>query len=712
MPKWESKQCKSTVDEPYTWPVPRVMFIVGLTAVVVVPMVLRLPLWVAVSLTAVSLLLLLVTLFRRSAVVVWCGAALLFCLVAGGWRWLYVAPITEQTGRQDVITARVTAIPAEGQMYAVRVVDSQCLPQGCGLLLYVAEEHAPTWGDYITASVTYSPLTARQEYRRGQGIHLRAFPTDYADTRVTQAEKSLSFYDGFARVRKSLSATARQGLPLEQGGLLTAMCFGEKQGVTQQWQNAFSRSGIAHLLAVSGLHLSVVSGAVLLLFSRLGRRVSAALTMVTVLLFIWLIGDTPSVVRAGVMALVFLTGRVFRQRADSLNSLGLAAVLLLLYNPYMVFSVGFQLSFAATVGVLTVTPRLMEEREESREGWRKWVDGARNSVAVCVGATLPTLPFVCYYFGGFPLTTVLTNLAVVPVSGAALLLGWSGTLLSYIPFLSWVGHGLLVIAGGLIGYMQQVATWMSADRVFVTVDTRWLLAFVSGLCMLLMGGILLRIPWRRVLCVALAIAVAVLGIGVPLTDRLIRVTVIPAESGAVLTVRQGSHTALCVSNGDSLSEAVWRTSGADPQVLLVQDVPATQVSALTELAQGASVYRMAAEEPILGIPFSVTDIEEGAAVPLWQDAGITLVTEGWWRLDNKHSPIWICVDPTAPPPKEVDGCVIYANGVPRVPVSLPCVAAGSPRDEAERERVSLWIEETPVTFTVRRGGEWSVLPWL
>ncbi len=712
MAKWESKQRKSTVDEPYTWPVPRVMLVAGLTAVVVVPMVLRLPLWAAISLTAMSLLLLLSTLFRRSAVAVWCGAALLFCLIAGGWRWLYVAPVTEQTERQDVITARVTAIPAEGQMYAVRVVDSQCLPQGCGLLLYISEEYAPEWGDYVTASVTYSPLTQRQEYRRGQGIHLRAFPTDYADAIIIPADKRASLHDGLARARKSLSDIVRQHLPAEQGGLLAAMCFGDKQGVTQRWQTAFSRSGIAHLLAVSGLHLSVVSGAVLLLFSRLGRRVSAALTMVTVLLFIWLIGDTPSVIRAGVMALVFLMGRVSRQRSDSLNSLGLAAVLLLLYNPYMVFSVGFQLSFAATAGVLTVAPRLMGEREESREGWRRWVDGVRNSVAICVGATLPTLPFVCYYFGGFPLTTVLTNLAVVPVSGAVLLLGWGGTLLSYIPFLSWAGHGMLVIAGGLIGYMQQIATWMSADRVFVTVDTRWLLVFVSGLCMLLMGGILLRIPWRRVLCVTMGIAVVSLGVGALLTAPLMRVTVTPAGSGAVLTIRQGTHTALCVGNGDSLSEAVWRTSGADPQVLFVQDVPATQVSALTELAQGASVYRMAAEEPILGIPFSVTDIEEGAAVPLWKDADIALVTEGWWRLDNKRSPLWICIDPTAPPPKEVDGCVIYVSGVPRVPVSLPCVAAGSPRDKAERERVSLWIEEDPVTFTVRRGGEWSVLPWL
>lgn len=490
------------------------------------------------------------------------------------------------------------------------------------------------------------------------------------------------------------------------------MCFGDKRGVTTRWQTVFSRSGIAHLLAVSGLHLSVVSGATLFLFSRLGRRVAAALTMMAVLLFVWLIGDTPSIVRAGVMALVFLTGRVFRQRADSLNSLGLAAVLLLLYNPYMIFSVGFQLSFAATVGVLTVAPRLMGEREESCERQPKIIRTVRNSVAVCVGATLPTLPFVCYYFGGFPLTTILTNLMVVPVSGVVLLLGWSGTLLSFAPFLSWLGRGLLVIAGGLVRYMQQIAEWMSAEQLFVHTDMRWLLVLVGAVCVLLTCGILMRISMRRVLCATVAIVMVALGIGLPLTAPLMRVTVTPTQSGAILTIRQGGHTALCVSSGDGLDEAVWQTNVADPEVLLVRDVPAARVSALTELAQGAAVYRLAAEEPVLGVPFEVIDREEGATVPLWSDSGIVIVTEGWWRLDNKRAPLWICVDPTAPPPKEVNGCVIYATEVPRVPLALPCVAVGRPRDEKERESISLWIEEDSVTFTVRRGGEWSVLPWL
>lgn len=711
MAQWGTKQRMYSPQEPYTWPVRRVMFTAGLTAVVVILLVLWIPLWAAVLLTAVALILFLTALFRRSALAVCFGAAVLFSLVAGCQRWLYVTPIMEQAGQQDVITARVTAVPAEGRMYAVRVVDSRCLPEGCGVLLYVSEEQAPQWGDYVIASITYFPLTERQEYRRGQGVHLRAFPTDFAVATIVQGGNGSSFHDGFVRARTGLSECVRHELPAEQGDLLAAMCFGDKQRVSQRWQTAFSRSGIAHLLAVSGLHLSVVSGAILLLFARLGRRISAMLTMSAVLLFMWLIGDTPSVIRAGVMVLVLLTGRVLRQRADSLNSLGLAAVLLLSYNPYMLFSVGFQLSFAATVGVLTLSPRLAGEVTEPREGWQRITRAIRNSVAVCVGATLPTLPLVCYYFGGFPLTTVLTNLAVVPVSGALLLLGWSGALFCLVPFLSWLGQGLLVMAGGLVRYMQQMAVWMSAERLFVHTDMRWLLVFIAALCLLVMCGAWLRVSWRRVLCVTLSIAVTVLGIGLPLTAPLMRITVAPTSSGSVLTIRQGRHTALCITSGDSLSEAVWLTGNAVPQVVLVRDVPIAQVSALEELVQEASVYRVAAEEPVLGVSFSVTDTEEGKTVPLWGDSGITLVTEGWWRLDNRRAPLWICVDATAPPPKEVDGCVLYAAGVPRVPLALPCIAVGNPRDEQDVERVSLWIEDS-VTFTVRKSGEWSVLPWL
>ena len=94
-------------------------------------------------------------------------------------------------------------------------MESQHLPVGCGVLLYVSEEQAPEWGDYVTASVTYSPLTARQEYRRGQGVHLRTFPTDYANTVVTQKDKTVSFRDGFVRARQNLSERVQQYLPAE-----------------------------------------------------------------------------------------------------------------------------------------------------------------------------------------------------------------------------------------------------------------------------------------------------------------------------------------------------------------------------------------------------------------------------------------------------------------------------------------------------------------
>ena len=95
------------------------------------------------------------------------------------------------------------------------------------------------------------------------------------------------------------------------------------------------------------------------LLRRLGYRLSAVLTIPFILAFMLLVGFTPSVCRAGVMCLVWLGGYLVSRRQDGLNSLGLAAMLLLAENPYTLQNAGFQLSFMATAGILLIAPRLM-----------------------------------------------------------------------------------------------------------------------------------------------------------------------------------------------------------------------------------------------------------------------------------------------------------------------------------------------------------------
>lgn len=714
----------------YRWPARRVLWAVGATATIAIAAALLLPLWVAPVAALGLVLSLLIPGLRRPIWVLCSLTAVLFLLVAAGHRYGRVRPLEALAGHTDTVTGWVAAVPASGSMYTLEVTGADRVPAGSRLLLYCPDECAPSLHDTVTARVQLDTLYDSQFYRRAQGIHLCAFPTEYGEDAlcITRGSGAPTLSRSLWPLKQRLTATLRGALPGEEGALLAALCLGDRSGLTEERLDTFSRSGISHVLVVSGLHLSLVAGAVLVLLRFCGRRGAALLTVPVVVLFMLFIGGTPSVVRAGVMCLVWLVGRICRQRADALNSVGLAGLCLLIYDPYMLFSAGFQLSFVATVGVVTLTPRLyrdqgrpLQEEKWPVRMWRRMVAYLWGGAAVCVAATIPALPFVCYYYGGFPLTTVLTNLLAIPAGTGALLTGWLGVLLAGVPLLYPIGRGLLLVAGYLARYLAWVAQLCSPQGTFVRVDTLWSLALVSGLCILLVYGILRRVSRRRLLAGVLALSVLAVGVGLPLTLGVPRLTVSPAGDGASILLRQGRRAALLVTHSDGLSDAIYTAEGLDLDLVFVGDGDPADGGALARLVHGTDathVYTTATTGWEAGVPFAVHEFYPGDRLSVWGRYSLTVPADGWWRLEVGDAALLVCTDPAAPPPEEATpGMVVYAGGLPAQPLPtgqsvLVCgdqwLAANRP-DPAARMAV---LTDTSVTFTTRPTGEWSVLPWL
>lgn len=714
----------------YRWPARRVLWAVGATATVSIAAALLLPLWVAPVAALVLPLTLLVPGLRRPMWVLCSLTAVLFLLVAAGHRYGRVRPLEALAGQTDTVTGWVAAVPASGSMYTLQVTQAERVPAGSRLLLYCPDECAPSLQDTVTARVRLDTLYDSQFYRRAQGIHLCAFPAEYGEDAlcITRGSGVPAPSRCLWPLKQRLTGTLRGVLPGEEGALLAALCLGDRSGVTRETLDAFARSGISHILVVSGLHLSLIAGAVLALLRFCGRRSAALLTVPVVVLFMLFIGGTPSVVRAGVMCLVWLVGRVCRQRADALNSLGLAALCLLLYDPYTLFSAGFQLSFAATVGVVTLTPRLYRAADHpvQEETWpaRVW-RGLRaylwGGAAVCIAATIPALPFVCYYYGGFPLTTVLTNLLAIPAGTGALLAGWLGVLLAGVPLLYPIGQGLLLVAGYLARYLAWAAELCSPQGTFVRVDTFWSLALVAGLCVLLVYGILRRVSRHRLLAGVLALSVLAVGVGLPLTLGVPRLTVSPAGDGASILLRQGGRAVLLVTHSDGLSDAIYTAEDLDLDLVFVGDGDPADGGTLARLVRetdAAHVYTTATTGWTAGVPFTVHRFYPGDRLSVWGRYALTVLADGWWRLEVGDAALLICTDPAAPPPEEaVPGMVVYAGGLPARPLPtgqsvLVCgeqwLAANRP---APVHRMAVLTDKS-VTFTTRPTGEWSVLPWL
>ncbi len=233
----------------------------------------------------------------------------------------------------------------------------------------------------------------------------------------------------FAVQRHVRRAVARHIPTAEAQGVALALLVADWSRLDDTTVAAFRETGLLHLLSVSGLHLVLVGLAVYGLLGPLLRRMRvprrpaewtrAGLTLALMLGYVVVAGSGVPVVRAFVMASVLVVGRTMERRVDTLNGLGLAALLLLLWRPGALFEVGFQLSFGAVAALVACTPTVTAWLPDAltRGSARAFVTG---SVVASGIATLATGPVLLAWFGRLPFAGVLLNLPAIPLTSGAL----------------------------------------------------------------------------------------------------------------------------------------------------------------------------------------------------------------------------------------------------------------------------------------------------
>lgn len=231
------------------------------------------------------------------------------------------------------------------------------------------------------------------------------------------------------RVRSAV-AGLMQG---DEAALLLGLLLGERIHLSDRVKDAFSGTGTAHVLAVSGLHVALVA---MILFSmlrvaRVPRRASYPAAMAGLAFYALLAGGSASIVRAAIMSCAVMLGMLFERRGSGLNMLGLSGIIILAFWPQAIFTVGFQLSFAATFGILTMTSPLqgLLFRLTGNARLRGWL---LTPLAVSAAAQLATTPFLAWHFHRVPLVSLAANIVVVPLAGLVLAQGIAMSLASLV----------------------------------------------------------------------------------------------------------------------------------------------------------------------------------------------------------------------------------------------------------------------------------------
>lgn len=221
------------------------------------------------------------------------------------------------------------------------------------------------------------------------------------------------------------------GFTDEEQSILAALTLGYQDSLSEDIKQSFRATGTVHILSVSGLHVGIIYGIIVILLSFISKRSKYSwIKSVLIILLLWsyafVTGLPPSVVRAGIMLTIVCVGDILNKKASPLNNLYLAAFAMLLYNPFQLFDIGFQLSCLSVFSILLFYPLVIEKFKFKNPIIRYLI----QLLVVSFAAQIATFPLCLFYFGTFPTYFFLANLLIVPIvslitySLVALLIYW------------------------------------------------------------------------------------------------------------------------------------------------------------------------------------------------------------------------------------------------------------------------------------------------
>ena len=238
----------------------------------------------------------------------------------------------------------------------------------------------------------------------------------------------------------------KMGVEGQELGIISALTLGYREDLDKDVQRAFSASGAMHVLAVSGLHTGIVWGIVMWILTlgvlykplwedKFRRWLLNISTIVLIWAYAFLTGLSPSVMRSALMLTFWALSSLLEQQTSRWNPLLAAAVVILIVNPLALWSVSFQLSFAAVAGIMLFGSSMQQAVVSKGRVWQS-VSGL---LIVSLAAQLGTMPLTLHYFGQTSNYFALTNLIVVPMAGILLSLGFSTLAMSWCAVGEWLG---------------------------------------------------------------------------------------------------------------------------------------------------------------------------------------------------------------------------------------------------------------------------------
>ena len=347
------------------------------------------------------------------------------------------------------------------------------------------------------------------------------------------------------KIREKLKQNIQELLTKETYALGIGILIGDNSRINEKIVEDFKNSNLSHMLAVSGAHINYVVLTVSILFTkkRAGIKAQRVVTIMMMLFFMELTQMTSSVVRAGISCIIYMLASLLYRKADVINAMAISTLLILLNNPFKLFDIGFQLSYAGTLGIILFCNLINIPIKN------KLLKYLKDSIIISISANIFIIPIMMYQFHTISLTFILSNLLAGPLLGISIILEIIVLLISFMSInIAAIPAKVLNI---LLILIINIANWFSNIEISkIYVITPQIISIVAYY--LICAAIILKQKNRKIIVI---IMLTVLIINLFPTPKKLRINFIDVGQGDSTLIRTETNKVILIDSGGSTASS-------------------------------------------------------------------------------------------------------------------------------------------------------------
>lgn len=390
----------------------------------------------------------------------------------------------------------------------------------------------------------------------GDGIFFKTYVDDNFSIEG-MGEKHFSLYSFAVEARKAMKSSLNELLPSDYSSMCGAVLLSDKLSLPKNILSDFTNTGSTFLIVVSGMHMAVIASVGLFLIKKLTKN--KILHFITVSFFVSafmaVTGFTPSVVRSGIMIIIAYSAAVFFRSSDAVNSLGIAALVLLLPNPYAVGDVGLILSFSATLGIVLWSEKMYNFIISKLDLKLKVAKAVIRLVTASLSASIWVAPISTIYFGRVSPLVLFVSLLVQFAIEGLIVCSLFASILYLTPFLQFLAYPFALVCGLLSRYIIFVVgafaefpySSLNSNKPYFYV---WI---VVSIALVVLGYLIKGGAKYTALAVAISFVTLITGnvVHIFLTEDDVSLTVYGVESGMTVAVKSNDNVSILSCGGSA-----------------------------------------------------------------------------------------------------------------------------------------------------------------